>query len=280
MSDLYSTLHKAVIPNLKNSLLKHFHSILYSKGSSESSSDGMPDISGYTLIFLVPPSLSGLSFGFLPSTFITSRNSVFQATEFSPPELQINVDQISSNANIKLPFAVGKTSGGQMSISYIENHKLDMYAFHNNWVHYIEQVILGFIDPEESYINSGELDYAGSAFVIRYKPDMSSMVYIGKAVGIFPVNLPNKEIIGSRQSPQLTTFTVNYSCADYREIALGGSSSIVPVTFADNMWVLADFIECVQLLYGGISLENIGSALISNLNNPFASIAQAQANLI
>jgi hypothetical protein len=155
-----------------------------------------------------------------------------------------------------------------------------MYAFHNNWVHYIEQVILGFIDPEESYINSGELDYAGSAFVIRYKPDMSSMVYIGKAVGIFPVNLPNKEIIGSRQSPQLTTFTVNYSCADYREIALGGSSSIVPVTFADNMWVLADFIECVQLLYGGISLENIGSALISNLNNPFASIAQAQANLI
>lgn len=266
-----------IINDLNNKLLEHFQSIFYGRGNSATETFGTPDVSGYTLIYLIPPTLSGISFDLLPSSIITARNSIFQATEFSPPELSINVDSVSSGANIKIPFAVGKTSGGQMSISFIENHHLDIYSFHNNWVNYIEQVILGYIDPAEQYIDSGELDYATSAFVMRFKPDMKSIVYLGKAIGIFPINLPNKEIIGSRQTPQLTTFSINYMCTDYREVALIGNGSLQSKTFVNDMWVIADFIEAVKIMYGDIGGADLASAMIGNLNNPFISMGLAQA---
>ena len=269
-------LHYNIINNLSSNLLKHFESVFYNKGGSQTEIYGSPDVSGYTLIYLIPPVLSGLHFDALPTSIMTAKNSIFQATEFSPPECTLNIDQVASSSNIKIPFAVGKTSGGQISISFIENMRLDIYAFHNNWINYIEQVMLGYIDPSDQYIESGELDYATSAFVMRYKPDMKSMVYLGKAVGIFPINLPNKEVIGARQTPSLTTFTINYACCDYREIALTGDGSMTSTTFAANGWVISDFIEAVSLTFGDISLGNIGSTLLSNITNPFISATTAQ----
>jgi len=222
-----------LINSLNNKLLKHFESVFYGKGDSQTEIYGAADVSGYTLIYLVPPTLSGIFFDALPTSIETARNSIFQALEFSPPECAINTDQVSSNSNVRIPFAVGKTSGGQMSINFIENMRLDVYSFHNNWINYIEQVMLGYIDPTDEFIESGELDYATSAFVMRYKPDLKSMVYLGKAIGIFPINLPNKEIIGSRATPTLTTFTINYACCDYREIALIGDGMMTPSTFVN-----------------------------------------------
>lgn len=265
-----------IINNLNNKLLEHFESVFYNKGTGPTEIYGSADVSGYTLIYLVPPKLSGLFFDVLPTSIVTARNSIFSASEFSPPECALNVDQMASGSNIRIPFAVGKTSGGQMSISFIENMKLDIYAFHNNWLNYIEQVMLGYLDPTEEYIESGELDYATSAFVMRYKPDMKSLVYLGKAIGIFPINLPNKEIIGTRTTPALTTFTINYACCDYREIALVGSNMMTPSTFANNGWVISDFVEAVKLMFGDIDIEDIGSLIISNLENPYIMASMAQ----
>jgi len=273
---LYGEYKQESLKNLHNSLLEHFYSVMFNRGDSMFNSEGTPDISGYTLIFLVPPILSGMAFDVLPTSVMTSRNTIFQAIEFSPPEISITTNMISSSSNVKIPYVIGKTSGGNMSISYIENTKLDIYAFHNNWLHYMEQVTLGYMSPTQDYIDSGELDYATSAFVIRYRPDMKSMIYIGKAVGIFPINLPNKEIIGRRDNPQLTTFNINYICADYRETALAGSSFSMPKTFMDNMWVISDFIEASMIMFGNFSLSNLGSMIINELNSPLLSVAQAE----
>lgn len=273
---LYGEYKEESLKHLHNSLLEHFYSVMFNRGDSIFNSEGTPDISGYTLIFLVPPILSGMAFDVLPTTFMTSRNTIFQAIEFSPPETAINANTISSSSNIKMPYVIGKTSGGNMSISYIENTKLDINAFHNNWLHYMEQVTLGYMSPTQDYIDSGELDYATSAFVIRYRPDMKSMIYIGKAVGIFPLNLPNKEIIGRRDSPQLTTYNVNYICADYRETVLAGSSFATPKTFMDNMWVISDFIEASMIMFGNFDLSNLGSMIINDLNSPLLSVVQAE----
>jgi hypothetical protein len=274
---LYGPYRDKIISNLNNTLLEHFYNVMFNRGDSISNSEGTPDISGYTLIYLVPPVLSGMTFDFLPSSIITTRNSLFQAIEFSPPESVMNTNTVSSSSGVKMPYAIGKTSGGQMSISYIENMKLDIYSLHNNWFHYIEQVVLGYMDPTDDFIDSGELDYATSAFVIRFKPDMKTMVYLGKAVGIFPINLPNKDIIGRRDNVQLTTFTINYMCTDYREMALTGNELSMPKTFMDNMWVLSDFIEATAVMFGNIDLMSLGPMLINEFNSPLLSVVQAQA---
>lgn len=275
--DLYGDLRSNVINKLNNTLLEHFYKVMFNKGDSISDSEGTPDISGYTLIVLVPPILSGMVFDFLPTSVITGRNSIFQAIEFSPPEASIVYSTLSSSSNIKIPYATGKSSGGNLSISYLENMKLDMIAFHNNWIHYIEQVVLGYMSPTSEYIESGELDYATSAFVIRFKPDMKSMVYIGKAVGIYPINLPNKDIIGRRDNNQLTTYNINYICTDYRETVLTGNKNFVaPKSFMDNMWVISDFIETLIVMYGDLNLMNFGSMMVNELNSPLMSVVQAQ----
>lgn len=275
---MYEKIDDNIISKLHNSLMKHFHSVFYNKGNSLANSDGTPDISGYTLIFIPPPPLSAMGFDILPSSIITSRNSIFQAIEFSPPELVLNTDSIGSSSGVKIPFATNKVSGGTMSISFIENTRLDMYAFHNNWLHYIEQVVLGYMEPTQDYIDSGELDYVTSAYVMRFKPDMASMVYLGKAVGIFPIGLPSKEIIGNRQSPQLTTYSVSYMCADYREISLTGHKPQVSRVFMDNMWVLSDFIEAAAIMFGAGALEDIGSVMVHTLNNPGLSMALSETS--
>ena len=277
---MYGKQYEAIFRNLNNSLMQHFYSVLYNSGTSIANSEGTPDISGYSLIFLVPPILSGLGMGFSnsPSGIITSRNSIFQALEFSPPDVSINTDDISSSSRVKIPFVIGKTSGGQMSISYIENMRLDAYAFHNNWFHYMEQVALGYMDPAEEYLESGELDYATSAFVMRFKPDMKSMVYLGKAVGIFPINLPSKDIIGSRQSVQLTTINVSYACADYREIALIGNDFTVSKTYVDNMWIFSDFISAIGIMFPSMDLLDIGKAILHDLNIPLISMGLSESS--
>jgi hypothetical protein len=277
--NLYDKIDKNIISNLHSALLKHFYSVFYNKGNSVANSEGTPDIGGYTLIFLQPPVLSGFVYDLLPSSIITSRNSIFQALEFTPPDVTLTTDSITSSSNIKLPFALGKSSGGNLSIRFLENMRLDMYAFHHNWVHYIEQVVLGYMSPIHQYIESGELDYATSAFVMRFKPDMQTMVYLGKAVGIFPLNLPNKEIIGARDGGYpITTYSVNYACTDYREIALTGNSFLTSKTFVDNMWVLADFIESVKIMYGDVALQDIGSVLLHEINLPLTTMALSEAS--
>lgn len=279
LGNLNDPVNEHIISKLNNALLEHFYSVFYNKGNSIPNSEGTPDVSGYTLIFLQPPVLSGLAYDLLPSSIITSRNSIFQALEFTPPEVSLTTDNLSSSSNIKLPFALGKTSGGTLSIRFLENMRLDMYSFHHNWLHYIEQVVLGYMDPIDEYIKSGELDYATSAFVMRFKPNMKSMVYLGKAVGIFPTNLPNKEIIGARDGNYpITTFSVNYACTDYREIALTGGKMMMSKTFVDNMWVLADFISAVKIMYGDIGLGEIASLMLHELNIPLASMALSEAS--
>ncbi len=212
----------------------HFLNTFYGTHDTLDTSDSSPDIGGYVLAFLKPPELSGLS-GFSSSNIAKARNSVFFIQDVTPPESSINTSQISSGSNISIPFATGKTSGGQLSISYLENHRLDIYALHHTWFHYIEQVLRGEIDPSSSYIESGELDYATSAYIVKYKPNMQDMVYIGKMIGIFPINLPNKEIIGSRNQNQVSVYNINYMCTDYREVVVDNNTQL------DSDWILTDF---------------------------------------
>ena len=212
-----------------------------------------PDVTGYNLIYLIAPDLSS------PivkddNTFMQqiAQQSSFLAIEFGPPETTVKATEESSGASIRIPYATGKSSGGQLSINFIEDGDLNITKFHTIWVNYISDVIYGDLSPDPKYFTPnnpefGALDYATSAYVVKFKPDMKTITYIGKATGIFPINMPSKEIIGSRQSNELTMVGMNYMCADYNSVIMGDNTN---GNMGRNGWVYDEFETDMEAYFG------------------------------
>ena len=191
-----------------------------------------PDINGYTLLLMVPPPLTGLSGKwYRPSGYWDNsadrlemqRLMTFAAVDFTPPQKQIMSGMTSSRTG-GIPFATEMTVTEQCSITYIDNIDLDIYYLHYVWVDYIHQLLEGVIAPSSEYLSGdpddslyGALDYVGSAFIVKFAPNMSTIRYVGKCTGIFPQTLPSKELIGQRTSNEITTLPFNYFCAYYTE---------------------------------------------------------------
>lgn len=219
-----------------NRILQYFNRNLY--GSNSDLGEFHPDVSGYTLIFLLPPHLSGYGYeeGYIPPLDKYAKGICFLAIDFTPPQIQVTASELPSRSG-SLPFGMEVSPTGQVNISYVENQYNHIYGFHKLWISYVEDIIRGMktsdsteILPDEAYWNSsgdrfGEIDYASTAFVIRFKPTRyltrTDINYVGKATGIFPINLPDKEIIGRRDSNELVTLSISYSCAWYRSWSAG-----------------------------------------------------------
>lgn len=180
-----------------------------------------PDINGYTLVFLVPPPFSCTKNK--SDSFITyvKQFVVFAGVDFTPPTRSIESEK--ANARVGgVPYATEVIPSEQCTVSYIDNHDLDIYNFHLSWSHYIHELLEGFIEPSDSYLDPngehyGAIDYAGSLFTVKFDPDMRTIKYVGKTTGVFPQQLPSKELLGSRSSNELTTLPFTYSCAMYDE---------------------------------------------------------------
>jgi hypothetical protein len=247
---------------------------------------GIPDISGYNVIFLKPPIMSGLFWNPLKTVkyFYNCLDTVFLAQDYNPPETQILNNEIASTMNLRVPYGVGRSSGGNFTISYLENATLDVYEMHHTWFHYIEQVILGEVQPTELYYSDKTLDYATCAYIIKYKPDLRSITYIGKAIGLFPVSIPTKEVVGTRNNYQTTVYTVPYICTDYQDVILKGTGSILPISnfTGVNDWLIIDFMIDVYAMFAvaksfssSVEGTSAGLQITSDLNfedaNPIAN---------
>jgi hypothetical protein len=212
-----------------------------------------PDVTGYNLIYLIAPDLSGSEDDNEYMQDIAKASS-FLALEFGPPETTVKATEESSGSSIRIPYATGKSSGGQLSINFIEDSDLNITKFHTIWVNYMADVIYGDLSPDDKYMDPespefGSLDYATSAYVVKFKPDMKTITYVGKATGIFPVNMPSKEVIGSRQSNELTMVGMNYMCADYNTIIMPEDDETYMNSYRNN-WVYGEFINDMKAYFG------------------------------
>ncbi len=205
-------------------VLTYFYTQLYR--------DYNPDINGYNFIFMVPPDLSGWNLSNMhlysqsdnKSFFsLTGKFMTFSAIDFTPPINQINTERVSSRTG-GIPYATEITNTEQCSVTYIDNADIDIYHFHHMWLEYIRAVVDGIVDPSPQYYEEndtsqfyGAIDYAASIYVVRYLPNLKTIRFVGKCVGIFPQSLPTKELIGTRTSNELTTLPMNYFCSAYRE---------------------------------------------------------------
>ena len=219
-------------------VLKYFYQQLYR--------DFAPDINGYTLVFFVPPDLSGYRVNLSdkmirnnlysqhdPSSYMSTVGKImtFAAVDFTPPQNQIKTENVSTRSG-SIPIASEVSESETCSITFIDNNHLDIYMFHHIWVEYIREILEGTIDPFEAYYSSedeentkpfydpdfyGTIDYAASCYIVKYRPDMKTVTFVSKCVGIFPQTLPNKELIGSRATNEIVTLPFTYSCSGYRE---------------------------------------------------------------
>lgn len=237
-----------------------------------------PDINGYTLLFMVPPDLSGLreeqdhpearvdlakSFpgiedGSLKTALLnTCKFITFAAVDFSPPQEQLNTEKISSRSGA-IPYATEFTTSEQLSVTYIDDSDLTIYKFHQLWIHYIWDTLEGKIKPHSSYLNPelrydtlgseggyyGAIDYGASIYIVKYRPDLRYITYIGKCIGVFPQSLPSKELIGQRTTNELTTLPFNYFCSAYRSEV---TTEIIDQRVYDRekFWIMNEFQEYV-----------------------------------
>jgi len=185
-----------------------------------------PDISGYTFVFIEPPDLSGMPANSETQAKIDEicKKSLFLAIDATPPQISINVEQINTQASISMPYATTKVATGNLSITFIDNASMDINSLHNVWIEYIYNQLWGDLKPHPDYIDPtshkfGQLDYATSAFIVKYDPTFSDPpVMVGKATGIFPTALPVKEPIGTRSNRELVMETVSYTCSYYEVV--------------------------------------------------------------
>jgi hypothetical protein len=274
---LQTDLLDIIIPS-DNKLLRFFNQMLLYNYS--------PDINGYTLLFMVPPDLSGLSFnqtdprtgdfnynsdsdsfikmdGVRSSLNEVSKFVTFSAVDFTMPQEQLNVEKISSRSGA-IPYATEFTTSEQLSVTYIDDSDLTIYKFHQIWMHYIWDVLEGKIRPSDAYLNSEKeydtvntapsgnyqggnyhgIDYAASFYVVKYKPDMNRITYIGKCIGVFPQSLPSKELVGQRTTNELTTLPFSYLCAAYRAEVVSeiNISDVINNNLKNKKyWILTEF---------------------------------------
>ena len=251
-----------------NKPLQHFYSQLYKKYN--------PDITGYTLIFMIPPEFSSPSYannkkvalesfsgGFFSSIIdflkdITGLepeilNSLdefakyypFFALDYTPPQTRVGNSQVQSRSGA-LTYASDVTESETINISFLESSPLGIYKFHLLWVEYIREILRGEIAPADKYLNRynigyfGAQDYLASLYIVKYLPDMDTITYVAKCTGVFPLSLPSKELIGSRTTNEITILPFEYSCISFREYVEG---------ISNNDWILKELTDDVLPTY-------------------------------
>jgi hypothetical protein len=206
-----------------------------------------PAVNGYCLMYMVPPALSGMSD---VSEYINSIGKMvpFFGVDATPPNININVSQtrtISGN----FIYATGAEPQGQISINYIDNSDLQIYNLHKIWIDYIRHCVLGDIKPTSEYMPDNKhdefiyLDYAASIYIIQFKPTIdNNITFISKAVGVFPTSLPDKEIIGRRDSNELVMLPISYECCQYRQYIINSKNN-------EFKWIYDEFIGLFEEYY-------------------------------
>lgn len=103
-------------------------------------------------------------------------------------------------------------TAGTFSIPYNDTRNLDIYNLHNYWIHYIEGVYRGTIQPLRMNIVQKILDYVCSVYYFVTAEDNETIIYWTKFYGVFPTNTPDSILSWEIGTPiQNPKATINYA---------------------------------------------------------------------
>ena len=186
------------------------HGPWYSSYMSESQSYNMSDKS----------TSAGLSVGAVPLD-INSPNGYFNmlATDIDIPD--ITEEYISVSSRLRNSFIPNRNYFvSDFSISYIESTNLDVMRYHESWHKYMNLLRRGetsITNNQNSFQDGGyfiEIPYANAVWVAVFRPFTTDIQMLVKLVGVMPVTMPLKQVVGNRSASKMTVLNISYKASD------------------------------------------------------------------
>jgi len=142
------------------------------------------------------------------------------ATDIDIPQLNIEYDTITGKSR-NINYASRLNFTGDFNINYLDTYDLKLFRYHENWQRFIELYKRGSIKstlPQDtSNLLTSEfidIDYFNAIYILIFDPFTVNVRGIIKIMGVSPINLPIKQILGDRSKGQLTTINQNYKSND------------------------------------------------------------------
>jgi hypothetical protein len=229
--NLYKYLQKSFKTECISDFFKGFYQFFYDNGYDY-------DINGFSLVFFVPPHLSGFgwpspelllnpSYGSNLTNGLNYLDFITFALEVTPPDVTVEKGTLGIIASETYDYPINVHGGTDMSLTYLDSSDLKLYSFHSIWVRYIHAAISGRVAPTmetggrpystENPDDDDIIDYVGSIYILKFDADMLKPRMIAKALGVFPNAVPFKEQIGAKGQHQVTISNVSYTCSYFYE---------------------------------------------------------------
>jgi len=142
------------------------------------------------------------------------------ATDIDIPQINIEYESVSGK-NRNLNYASKVHFAGDFSINFLENYNNDIFRYHESWFKYIDALKKGFIkmppiqqDENHDADDFIEVPYFNAVWVAVYAPFTTNIRLLIKIMGVSPINLPFKQVIGDRGKNALTTINQSYKSND------------------------------------------------------------------
>lgn len=132
------------------------------------------------------------------------------------PQLNIEYESYSSR-NKNLNYATKVNLSGDFSIKYLEDQSMAAIRYQSSWLQYMEASKKGYMNPTTYTGDESEtidIPYFNSIYVIIFNNFGTKIKGIVKLMGVAPINLPIKDVLGDRNTNNLTMVNCNYKCND------------------------------------------------------------------
>ncbi len=172
----------------------------------------------YNLVKESPPTISAS-----PKTLLdTSRSFNMLATDIDVPD--ITQEYISVSSRLRNVFVPSRNYFvSDFSISYIENVNLEVIRYHEAWFKYLDLLKRGEIKmykdaTECEAANSRDIfldmPFTNAVWIVVYQPFTTNIQLLIKLIGVMPVTMPLKQVVGNRSASKLTVLNMQYKAAD------------------------------------------------------------------
>jgi len=152
-------------------------------------------------------------------------NSYFNmlATDIDIPDL--TEEYVSVSSRLRNSFVPSRNYFvSDFSISYIENINLDIMRYHEAWHKYLNLIRRGEVNPYPDNNGSDcltanrgyflDIPFSNAVWVAVFKPFTTDIQMLVKLVGVMPVTMPLKQVIGNRSQSKMTVLNISYKAAD------------------------------------------------------------------
>ena len=136
-------------------------------------------------------------------------------TDIDIPQLSLEYESVSGKQR-SLNYATRINYASDFSITYINDFNNNVMKFHDAHFKYIDLYRKGYVKNTSAQFHPYFIDvpYFNAVWVAIFKPFTLKIACLIKIMGVAPINLPFKQLLGDRSKPAITTLNINYKSTD------------------------------------------------------------------